>query len=213
MGLKENFKGKSGAIFWTNLLLIFAVLIGIPVGGLYYLEEFTHHGEKIEVPNVVGQNVYEAEIILSEQGLQTEISDSIYRKDKEPGAVLVQSPIPGREVKSGRIVYLTINQRNEPLVKVPDFANNSSKREAEAKLKVMGFTLTETEYIEGLPKDLVIELRQGGRTLQAGEKIVKSRPITIVAGGGEPENDTLFADTLLTDEDFTFDEEDAEIFF
>lgn len=207
MGLKAFFTGKSGTIFWINILLMIVVLVGIPIGGLYFLDVFTHHGEKIEVPNVIGKNAYDAEIILRERGLNAVVSDSTYKKDKEPGAILVQSPLPGNEVKSGRIVYLTKNQSSEPLVTIPDLINNCSKRQAEAQLRVMGFTLTPIEYVEGQPKDLVIGIKQGYRELHAGDKVVKSRPLTLVVGEGDPDTDTIYVDTTLTEEDYIYEEE------
>ena len=80
MGFKSYFTGKSGVIFWVNILLMVIVLIGIPVGGLQILDNITHHGEKIPVPNAIGKNAFEAEIMLREKGLQATISDSVYYK-------------------------------------------------------------------------------------------------------------------------------------
>ena len=48
MGFKSYFTGKSGAIFWLNILLMVTVLVGVPLLGVNYLSDYTHHNEKIE---------------------------------------------------------------------------------------------------------------------------------------------------------------------
>lgn len=194
MGFKSYFTGKSGVIFWVNILLMVIVLISIPVGGLQILDNITHHGEKIPVPNTIGKNAFEAEIMLREKGLQATISDSVYNKLEKPGVILAQTPHAGKEVKSGRIIYLTMNLSSEPLVKLPDLANNCSRREAEAQLKSMGFRLAPTKYVEGYPKDLVISLNQGNRKLYAGDMVSKERAITLTVGAGDPKEDTIYTD-------------------
>ena len=194
MGFKSYFTGKSGVIFWVNILLMVIVLISIPVGGLQILDSITHHGEKIPVPNTIGKNAFEAEIMLREKGLQATISDSVYNKLEKPGVILAQTPHAGKEVKSGRIIYLTMNLSSEPLVKLPDLANNCSRREAEAQLKSMGFILAPTKYVEGYPKDLVISLSQGNRKLYAGDMVSKERAITLTVGAGDPKEDTIYTD-------------------
>ena len=52
MALKNFFTGKSGVKFWVNIVMMVLIIVAVPVGALYMLDSFTHHGEKIEVPNV-----------------------------------------------------------------------------------------------------------------------------------------------------------------
>ena len=141
-----------------------------------------------------------AEAELKEKGLIAVIADSTYSKTAEPGAILDQSPTSGSEVKSGRIIYLTINLNGEPLVELPDLINNSSLREAEAKLRAMGFKLAPCQFVDGHPKDFVIGIKQGIRDLHTGDKISRDRAITIVAGAGEADSleyvDSLYEDTI-----------------
>ena len=70
MALKTYFMGKTGFLFWFNIILMLALVIGIPAFVFSSLDVFTHHGEKIEVPNVVGQSVYDAEDMLSDRSLK-----------------------------------------------------------------------------------------------------------------------------------------------
>jgi len=195
MNIKAYFTGKSGVVFWVNIVLMAVVLIGVPMGAFYALDKFTHHGEKIEVPTVTGLSAFAATEALESAGLRVEIADSMYSAKARPGAVIEQTPRGGSQVKSGRIIYLTINQRGEPMVKFPDIVHNSSLREAEAQLKVLGFSLTPCERVEGQPRDFVVGVRQGARDLHAGEMVSRDRALTILAGAGE--NDSLELDSLF----------------
>ncbi len=206
MGIKQKLASKQSKVFLANILAIVIVLIVVPTIGLYYLDSFTNHGEKIKVPYVMDENSYEAEIIINRSGLNAVVSDSIYQKGKKPGVVLAQNPTAGSEVKSGRIIYLTKNMLAEPLIKFPDLANNSSRREAEAQLKAMGFTLTPCKEVKNEPKDLVLGIMQGVRELHAGDKVSKEKPLTLIIGSGPKDDDTIIINTPLTSDETTIDD-------
>ena len=88
MALKNFFTGKSGVKFWVNIIIMVAVIVAIPLVALYMLDSFTHHGEKIEVPNVVGKSVFDAESMLHDRGLTAMVIDSVYEKNAPRGSVL-----------------------------------------------------------------------------------------------------------------------------
>ncbi len=206
MGLKKYFTGKTGVVFWVNLLLAVAVLVAIPTILFNTLDAYTNHGEKSSVPSVIGMNSFEAESVLDEKGFVAVVADSIYRKGAKPGAVLDQVPKAGALIKRGRLIYLTVNLNGEPLVRMPDI--NVSLREAEVLLKALGFKLTAPKYVEGEYKDLVLEVRQGNRKIRKGEMVSRERALTIYVGAGEEENDSIFfADSLS---DFQYDENISE---
>ena len=196
MGLKSYFKGRSGMMFWINVLLMFVLLVGFPVLGLQFLGSYTHHGEKVEVIDVVGQNVYEAEMALSSLGLEAVVADSTYQRNMPAGVIVRQVPKAGNEIKSGRIVYLTKNLDHEPLVVLPDLVGNCSRREAEAQLRSLGFRLTEDEEVEDEPKGLVVGIKQNGRRLTAEQRISKGLPLTLCVGAGY-DDDTIYVDNSV----------------
>jgi len=94
-------------------------------------------------------NLRIAENELDKQSLKSIVIDSSYVKGIAPGAILEQNPAGGSKVKSGRTVYLTVNADSAPKVAIPDVMDNSSLRQAEAKLRALGFKITEPEYISG----------------------------------------------------------------
>jgi beta-lactam-binding protein with PASTA domain len=207
MGFKTFFTGKTGKIFWLNIALMIVVAVAVPLLALQSLKNYTKHGEKIEVPVVVGQSAQNAQRMLEDKGLIAIVADSAYSQSAIPGEVLLQTPEGGSIVKSERVVYLTVNLQGEPMVKMPDLANNSSLREAEARLKALGFYLSPPEYVEGEQEGWVLGVKQGLRLLNAGEMVSRNRALTIVVGGGL-EEDSLITDTLIIEEeevDFDFD--------
>ena len=197
MGLKRYFSGKSGAWFWGNIVMMIVVFFGAIFGLFGLLGEFTHNGEKIEVPSVIGSSVEIAERTLENSKLRVVISDSMFNAKLPAGAVIEQTPRAGNFVKSGRRVYLIINMRGEPMVKFPDIINNSSLREAEAQLTFLNFSLTPPERVYGQPRDFVVGVRQGLRNLHAGEMVSRERALTIVVGAGELDSTEIVEDSLL----------------
>ena len=169
-------------------LLLFGTLKGIDI--------YTHHGEAVVVPDVKGMKVGEAGKVFENKGLACVISDSTYVKDKPAGCILDYNPAAGQKVKEGRIIYLTINAINIPLQAVPDVADNSSLRQAEARILASGFKLNDIEYMAG-EKDWVYGVKYQDRVLAMGEKVPMGATLTLMVGnGGEEmqEGDSLSAD-------------------
>ena len=106
----------------------------------------------------------------------------------------------GQKVKEGRIIYLTINTLNIPLRPVPDVADNSSMRQAQAKILAAGFKLSENEMIPG-EKDWVYGVKYMGRQLEMGDKVPVGATLTLLVGDGEElpvDNDSIQnADSIM----------------
>ncbi|WP_455669249.1 PASTA domain-containing protein [Phocaeicola sp.] len=193
---KEFFSFKNNRFFWLNLVAMIVIVIAVALGTLQWLDSYTRHGEAVVVPNVKGMNLRLAENELDKQSLKSIVIDSSYVKGIPPGAILEQNPAGGSKVKEGRTVYLTINADSAPQVAVPDIMDNSSLRQAEAKLRALGFKVTDPEYISG-EKDWVYSIKYRGRTLQAGEKVPHEAVLTLCVGNG---NDTIPEDSTMTEE-------------
>lgn len=195
ISLKEFFSFKNNKAFWLNLIAMPIVVIAIIFGVLHWLDVYTHHGKSIMVPNVNGLPYEEAKNELSKKNLNVEIVDSNYVKGMLPGAILEQKPIAGSKVKIGRTVYLTINTGEVPKITLPDIIDNSSFRQAEARLRAMGFKLTEPEYIEG-EKDWIYGVKYNGKELTSGEKIPREAVLTLCVGDDELKGDSIRNDSL-----------------
>lgn len=194
ISLKDFFSFKNNKAFWLNLIAMPIVVIAVIFGVLHWLDTYTHHGESIIVPNVNGLPWEKAESELNKKNLKVEIVDSNYVKGMIAGAVLEQKPVGGAKVKVGRTIYLTINTGEIPKVTIPDIIDNSSFRQAEARLRAMGFKLTEPEYIEG-EKDWIYGIKYNGKELTSGEKIPREAVLTLCVGDDELKSDSIQTDS------------------
>lgn len=178
MGFKQKIFSP---LVWGNLLAMLLVVIGIIIGAWYFLSAYTHHGERIDVPNIVGHQESDARYQLERIGLKAVVVDSAYNKQHPAGCILDQQPAPGRKVKSGREIYLTINSNRMPTMVLPDIADNSSLREAEARLTAMGFKLGPVEYVSG-DLNWVYGVKSRGRNVYAGERVPIDVPLVLQVG-------------------------------
>lgn len=111
------------------------------------------------------------------------VSDTGYVKNLPPDCVLEQIPAPGEKVKSGHVIYVTINSAHSPVITIPDVIDNSSLREAMAKLTAMGFKLGSPQYIPG-EEDWVYGILVKGRHVVAGDKVSIDDVLIIQVGNG-----------------------------
>jgi len=193
MFLKTFFRKLTSPMVWGNFLAMAVVLVLLLGALIWWLDDYTHHGEGIAVPDFCGKNYAESISQGDELGLIVMAIDSTYNKKMPAGCVVAQKPAAGTNVKSGRIVYVTVNSLTMPRVAIPDIVGNCSYREAQHRLIAMEFKLTEPELIDG-DKDWVYGLQCGGRNLVAGDLVAKESTLTLIIGNG------------LTDEDIELDD-------
>ena len=181
----KEFFGKfcSKFLIW-NLIAMALVVILLVVGVNYGLDWYTHHGESIRVPNIEGMRIDKARETMEECGLEIVVTDSGYNRRLPADCVLTQNPGAGLTVKSGHTIYVTINSSNSPSVAIPDVVDNSSYREAEAKLISLGFKVLPPQYVTG-EKDWVYGVSCNGRKVSTGERISIEQPLTLLVGSGQ----------------------------
>lgn len=172
-------------MFWGNLIAMVVVVAVVLWGVLKGLDVYTRHGEAVVVPDVKGMTVDEAARAFAGKGLTCVVSDSTYVKTLPAGSILDYHPGVGQKVKQGRVIYLTINTLNVPLSAVPDVADNSSAREAEARLLAAGFKLTPNDSVPG-ERDWVYGVRMGRDTLSRGAQVPTGAILTLIIGNGNP---------------------------
>lgn len=196
ISLKDFFSFKKNRAFWLNLIAMPIVVVAVIIGVLNWLDEYTHHGQSIIVPNVKGLPIKQAENEFGKKNLKVAVVDSNFVKGMPAGAVLEQKPEGGAKVKTGRTIYLTINTAEMPKVTIPDIIDNSSYRQAEARLRALGFKLTAPEYISG-EKDWVYGVKYQDKELLSGEKIPREAVLTLCIGDDDLKSDSLKTDSLI----------------
>ena len=177
----SKFKSK---YLWGNLLAMLVVVILLGIGVRFGIDAYTHHGESIAIPDIRHKNWADAEKILETAGLKIEVSDTGYVKTLPPDCILEQSPAPGELVKSGHVIYVTVNASSTPSLALPDVIDNSSLREAMAKLTAMGFKLGAPQFIPG-EQDWVYGILVNGRHVVAGDRIPVGATLIIQVGNGQ----------------------------
>lgn len=191
MKSKKFFSKFLSRYLWGNLTIMAMVVFLLFVGVEYGIDIYTHHGEAIPVPNLLHKKFNDAKYILSGLGLDIEVSDTGYVRSLPPGCILAQNPPAGEHVKSGHIIYVTINASNSPMIPIPDVIDNCSLREAMAKLTAMGFRLGQPKYISG-EQDWVYGILANGRQVHAGDKISVDTSLIIEVGDGKlPTSDSI----------------------
>ena len=178
-----------------NCLGLAGVFLLCIIGAGIFLNQYTRHGEAVEIPDLSGQSSDMAIRKLQSLGLDGEVTDTGYVEHLPAGAVLEQSIRPGEKVKPGRQLTLTINAAEPRKVALPDVADNCSRREAEDRLRTLGFRLGATEYIVGDP-DWVYGVKVNGREVAAGTRLSVKTPVTLVVGGGGYEDEYNGNDSL-----------------
>ena len=166
-----------------------AILITLSYFGLDY---YTRHGDAIIVPSVLKMKQFEAEEKLSALGLRMKINDTVYIDNMKPGVIVEQSPTAEEDVKTDRVIYVIVNATSRPRVGMPKLTDCSLNL-AKALIKNAGLVLgtVSREYAE-YGNNLVTAQRVGGRSIEAGEKVLKGTvvDITIIDSEMSPNNDS-----------------------
>lgn len=207
----KDFFGKFlSRIIWGNILAMIIVVVLLCMGVKYGLEVYTHHGEGIPVPNLENMSYEKARALLEQDGLCIVVSDSGYNKLLPADCVLAQTPGYGSKVKSGHTVYVTVNSPSSPTLSIPDIVDNSSLREAEAKLRAMGFRLLDPKHVPG-EKNWVYGVECRGRRVGTGDKVSIDTPLVLVIGSGMYDDED--EDISYTEPEYDTDEpEDVDDF-
>ena len=184
MEAKEFFGKFASGFLWGNILAMVLVVVALAFGVKYGLDAYTHHGEGIEVPKIEGMVYQKAHALVEERGLNIMVTDSGYNKRLPAHCVLAQNPGEGTMVKSGHTIYVTVNSPSSPTFAIPDIVDNSSYREAEAKLSAIGFRLLPPKYVVG-EKDWVYGVMSRGHRLSAGDMVSIDVPLTLIVGSGQ----------------------------
>ena len=191
---KDINKGKKKAslrFILINLAAMAAVVVAAVLITFRWIDCYTEHGVAIMVPDITGMQEEEAVQILGKHHLAGVVGDYTYIKGVPVGEIISQRPAQNAKVKRGRKIYLTVSSGNQPMIAVPDVADNSSLRQAESRLRAAGFKLAPHDTIDG-ELDWVYGIRYNGRELQGQEKVPEGSELTLIIGGGSKEE----ADTL-----------------
>ncbi len=212
MTTKTFFHKLGSKYIWLNIVLMAIVAIAFVVALSIGTDIYTHHGEAIKVPNLEGKKFEDAKKLMTDAGLLVMVSDTGYNRMLPPDCILQQTPEAGELVKSKRCIFVTVNASQKPTLVIPDLVDNSSLREATAKLKTLGFKVGAPQYVTG-EKDWVYGIVARGKNLSAGDSVPLDVMVSLQVGNGqindeeellvtdhEPE-ETMEEEVIMTEED------------
>lgn len=139
--------------------------------------------EKVEVPNVVGQDEATAQKTLQDAGFLVE-SEAVYSSNTQ-GTVVSTDPEAGTEAAKGSTVTIQVS-KGEEKVTVPD-VKGKDENTAKSTLSAAGLNVTvETEYSDSVSSGNVISQNPAG-----GTKVESGTGVTIVVSLGKKAEDKV----------------------
>jgi len=180
-------------VFFKNLLYAIAVFIGILIITFLGLRIYTHHGQRLSVPDFTGLTIKEVHKKAKQSKLRIEIADSVFNINLPRGTVIKQNPIPNFKVKKNRRIFITLNAVNPEKVKMPNIVG-VSHRQAEAILKNIGLEIGRLIHIPDIAVNNVLKQKFEGQEIPKGTLVPKGSKIDLVLGMGLSNHTTQVPD-------------------
>lgn len=144
---------------WIKLFLkvigLFLVLLVVAGGSAYLTLRVLVPPENIEVPQIVGEKLDEAAIILSNNNLSLRVTGEKYSAEVPPGVVISQVPSPETKIRKDRSVEVVIS-KGKKTVSVPSVVGMEF-REAKVFLSQIGLKIGCSGYIYSpFPQDEIV---------------------------------------------------------
>ena len=180
----KSFWKKSDVAFVLKMVLIaLAIVIVLGTVMLQWLNRYTHHGDEVIVPNVVNSYVEEATILAQAEGLRLQIADTTYNRKFKLGSIVEQKPVANSRTKRGGDLYVIVNAKTVRQIPLPNL-RDISFRQAEATLRSVGLALGEVTYQSSEYKNLVLDVRKNGESVEAGRRFPEGTKIDLIVGLG-----------------------------
>ena len=188
-------------IFVRNFIGLIVVSVILVAAVLIWLNYYTQHGKAVELPDVKGLSVEQAEQFFTKSKINYVVEDSVFNKGAVPGSIAETRPPIGSMVKEGRTIYLKVYSFLPNLIPIPDIVD-TSQRQALAMLISLGFEKVETKIVPGVHKELVLGLESRGVALEAGQRVSADTPLSVLVSSGtgevflfEDEEDSILEST------------------
>ena len=197
----SNHSIKNHPVLANMIIIAIIAVIGLVIVFIW-LNIFTRHGDWEIVPEVENMSFTNAINTLHDKGFRTDIRDSVFKEDINPGFVVEQFPKPGAKVKPGRKIFLYINAVHpreyiiDPDNSPGEALKGYSMRQGLAKLEELGFKKVNVVKVPG-ENDRIIRLIANGKTISKMEKVPVNALITVEVYDGQLNRLT---DSLLEEE-------------
>lgn len=190
MALKEFLLSKTFRKHVLAALILTVVLLWLT---MQILSWYTHRGQSFAIPDFTGMTMDEAKLVGKKMKLRFEVEDSVYKADKKAGTILMQHPGTGHEIKSGRMIYLTL-VTSVPGQEIVPKLTDISLRQARVLLESKGFTVGKVEFAPSEFNDLVLEQKNNGVPIVPGSRLNNGTAIDLVVGQNIGNSQTIIPD-------------------
>ena len=191
-------------LFFHIFIILAVSIVILLMYFLIYIPIHTNHGETITVPDLKGVSIEDLDDILGKRKLRYEITkDSSFSSGYPPLVVLTQVPAAFFFVKENRKIYISLNAKMPPLVKMPNLIDGSLKN-AQMVLKSHGLILGKIEYVPDLAQNSIKAQFYKNNPISTGTSLPKGSSIDLQVGDG------MGNQQLLTPDIIGMDYEEAE---
>ena len=157
---------------------ITAVVIALILGALKW---YTHHGESMVVPSLIGLTPEQIDQLEITSDLEIIVTDSVFDAKLPGGSVIIQDPVAGSKVKRNRKVYLTTVSVMPEKVAMPNLVD-LTLRQASATLETYGLSLGRVTYVPDIAANAVLAQFYKNQQIDPDFEILKGSVIDLRVG-------------------------------
>lgn len=174
---------QTSAFIVKNLLLAGIICVIILAAVVLWLKRYTEHGIEVDVPELIGLTIPEAQILVEDAGLRLEVIDSTYSHKVALGTIVEQNPPSPSHAKHNRTLYVIVNARTRKQVVMPEL-RDMSYRQVESSIRQLGLAVDTVMYEPSEYRDLVLDLKIDTMSIQPGQRLAEGTAIALVVGRG-----------------------------
>lgn len=165
--LKKIYRFLTNKQFIYNLLGIMAFIAVILLGVMWWLKIYTHHGQRLEMPEYVGMAYADAKAYAKKRTFEVIVNDSVHIVGKPGGIIQNQNPKVGSFVKEGRKIYVTTTKYRPDVVDLADLLPiyGQPHEMVKAALERKGISTKIRGYQYDLTSNQVLEVWNGNERI------------------------------------------------
>lgn len=168
-------------VFLKHFILTVALTLLIITLVLGALKWYTHHGESVQVPALVGLTPEQISQLETISNFEVIVVDSVFDSRQPKGTVIIQDPQPGSNVKRMRKIYLTTVAVLPEQVNMPNLVD-LTLRQASATLETYGLKLGSISYVPDIAENAVLAQLYRNQNIEPGTGILKGSVISLKVG-------------------------------
>ena len=168
-------------VFVRHLIISVVLSAAIIALVISMLKWYTHHGESVTVPSLIGLLPSQIEQLETIENFEVIVVDSVFDSRQPKGTVIIQDPQPGSHVKKQRKIYLTTVALLPEQVSMPGLVD-MTLRQASSTLETYDLILGSVSYVPDIAANAVLGQFFKGREIAPGTPILKGSVISLRVG-------------------------------